>query len=100
MEEIWKRIKNYPKYEVSSYGEVRNIKRKHIISPTYDRRDDDIKVFICNKHGRYESVSLKRLIAETFNSGPHDDCNVVQIDGDFYNLHTDNLAWVKKNRIV
>lgn len=96
MEEIWKRNDMYPKYEISNYGEVRNIRSKYSVDPIYSHREDEMKVYLCTKRNRYKMVSLKRLIAETFNGGPHDDCDVIQADGDFYNFHADNLAWVKR----
>lgn len=96
MKEIWKRNERYPKYEISNCGEVRTVRRKHYAEPIYNDKADEMKVLICNKKGKYVYVSLKQLIAETFNGGPHDDCDVVQADGDFYNIHADNLVWVKR----
>ena len=100
MKEIWKRIKNYPKYEVSSYGEVRNIRSKYIVEPTYNHKEDEVKIYLRNKFNRYNTIGLKRLVAEVFNGGTHDNCDVIQVDGDFYNFHADNLAWIKKKDIM
>ena len=33
MDEIWKQIKDYPKYEVSNLGNVRNINTKKLLKP-------------------------------------------------------------------
>jgi len=99
MNEIWKQHESYPKYEISNYGEVRNKRFHRLIEPIYSRKDDDMQVYLCNTHNKYVYVSLKRLVAETFNGGPHDDCEVIKLDDDFYNHHSDNLAWVKKEDI-
>lgn len=96
MKENWKRNENYPNYEISNYGEVRSVKRKRSVEPLYFHTTDEMKIYICDKNCKYTYISLKRLIAETFNRGPHDDCDVVQADGDFYNIHADNLVWVKR----
>lgn len=96
MEEKWIRIERYPKYEVSNQAEVRNARTKRNIAPLYFRKEDDHKVQLCGRNGKYKYVSLKRLVAEAFHDGQHDDCEVECIDGDLNNMWADNLRWVKR----
>lgn len=95
MIEKWRTIEKYPSYEVSDNCEVRGIKSKQILEPRYFSRDDEMKVMLGDKFGKYRWVSMKRIIAEAFCGGPHDDCDVEVYDGDIYNLTPINLRWKK-----
>lgn len=95
MREEWRIVERYPLYEVSDNCEVRNIKTKRVMEPEYNYKDDEMKVRLSDRFGKYHWVSMKRIVAEAFWGGPHDDCDVELYDGDIYNLTPINLRWKK-----
>lgn len=91
MEEKWKKCARRQNYEVSSMGNIRNIKTGRIL-----------KTFI--NHNGYKVVSLHencipyservhRLVAETFIEGGGPDLDVNHKDGDKQNNNVENLEW-------
>ena len=96
MEEQWLRNNRYPGYEISEYGEIRRIsKQGRSYGPdyNYDHKRNILTSDLRNNIGVTRKVSLPRLMAETFHGGPHDDREVIQLDGDIYNLNASNIAW-------
>lgn len=65
MEEIWKTIEEYPNYEVSSLGRVKNVKTGRILKPL-KQRGGYLRVDLCRKH-----KVIHRLVAEAFLPNPH-----------------------------
>ena len=62
--EIWKPLHNFPGYEGSTEGRVKNVRTQHILKPNPDRNG-------CLKLGLYKdrkrhSVKIRRVIAKTF----------------------------------
>ena len=98
MEEKWLRNKRYPAYEISEDCIIRNINRDtYGPNREYDVKRNILTSDLINNIGVYEKVSLPRLMAETFRGGPHDEYEVIQLDGDIYNLNIDNIAWGEPN---
>lgn len=101
--EIWKDIKDYEgRYQISSYGRVRSIKRtaNHI----HGVRTVNSKLLKLNTSHRYSNISLSknslmsrftihRLAASHFIPNPEDLPQVNHIDGDRRNNHVSNLEW-------
>lgn len=93
-DEIWKVIDDFPNYEVSNLGRVRNIKTGLIRklrngSNTYqiiDLYKDDAP---CVQNNRL----IHRLVAEAF-LGKHEGLQVNHIDGNKSNNCVSNLEWV------
>lgn len=95
----WVSCSRFPKYEVNEHGDIRNAKTKRILSPTYlSVRNKTYMYTLYDLIDQSHYVELKRLVAESFNGGPHDDCDVDFLDGDFTNLNPRNLVWVKLDR--
>ena len=96
MEETWVKIEKCPRYEISNEAEVRHSITKRTTAPYLIRREDDLKIRLAGDDNKYHTYSLKRLVAEAFHGGPHDNCDVECIDGNLDNIYADNLTWTEK----
>lgn len=89
--EIWKKIDDWPNYEVSNLGRVRNKKTGSIMRQTLGRDGRYLSVFLCND-GKENTQRVHRLVAEAF-LGKRRDLMVNHLDGNRTNNRADNLAW-------
>lgn len=98
MEEIWKGIKDYPKYEVSNLGRIRNIKTGRILKPNFSGRYYSVELF--NETGS-KRKAIHRLVAEAFIERKNGQDVVNHIDGNSFNNSASNLEWctVTENNI-
>lgn len=93
-EELWKRIPDFPSYEISNFGRVHNLYLDTIMK-TSKTIFGHVKISLVSDwdHMRY-TRSVAQLVAEAFVEPPNDFCDhVVVLDGDFSNLSAENLAW-------
>ena len=97
--EIWKTIEDFPNYEVSNLGNVRNKKRGILLKQTMGREGRYLSVYLCN-NGKENTQRVHRLVAEAF-LGKHPGMVVNHIDGDKLNNCLDNLEWctAKENNV-
>lgn len=103
--EEWKTIPGYEGlYEVSSYGRVRSVDRYvkylngmihlhkgKVLSPGI-RSDGYLQVSLCC-NGKYKTISVHRLIAQTFLPNPDNLPMINHKDEDKTNNNVDNLEW-------
>lgn len=93
----WKAITEYPSYEVSDAGEVRNVITGRVLK-TKTSGIRYHKVVLCPgmKH-----MSVHRLVALHFIENPENKPQVDHIDRDRTNNHVSNLRWVtsSENRL-
>lgn len=97
--EEWRIIDVYPKYEVSSNGRVRNIKRKNILKQQvcpwgYKR------VSLMGER-RKHTTSVHRLVGGAFIPNPLNKPEINHIDGVKTNNNVNNLEWAtgRENKI-
>ena len=64
LKETWKQIKGFPNYEVSTYGNVRNVKTGRILKP-FKRSDGYLEVKLYNNIKR-QTLSIHTLVAKAF----------------------------------
>ena len=91
MEEEYKTIKGYSKYEVSNFGNVRNFKTHRILTP----KRNSTGYMLVNLYKDYESKSftIQKLVCEAFLEKPFEGCIIEHIDGDKLNNHVSNLKY-------
>lgn len=90
IEEIWKVIDGFEKYEVSSLGRVRNSETgrvlKHTVKGGYNY------VALC-KNSMLKSFSIHRLAAKAFISNPENKLHVNHINKNRGDNRMENLEW-------
>lgn len=62
--EIWKPLKNFPSYEGSTEGRIRNIRTRHILTPVID--ENGYAKVTLRKDNKQYTVRVHRIIADTF----------------------------------
>lgn len=90
--EIWKKYNEYPNYEFSNYGRIKNLITGNILRGSEDR-DGYLRVDIRNKDNKVTHQRINRLIASTF-YGHKDNLVVNHIDGNKQNNSIYNLEWI------
>lgn len=88
--ENWKVINDFPNYEISNFGNIRNKTKLLKIVP--NKQGYNI-VVLCNG-GIRKTINVHRLVAAAFVPNPENKPCVDHIDGDRANNHADNLRWV------
>lgn len=61
----WKRIKDYPNYKISNYGEVYSFHFKRTIKPYTQKQGKSLRVMLRNINGS-KSISLANLVIKYF----------------------------------
>lgn len=69
MKEIWRCIKNYPNYEISSLGNVKNKKTNKILKP-FSTGNEYLKVSLSN-NSKTKQFFVHRLVAQAFIPNPN-----------------------------
>ena len=87
--ESWKVIYDFPNYEISNYGNVRN--NTKIVKAVPNKHGYNV-VVLCN--GTRKSVNVHRLVAAAFIPNPDNKPCVDHIDGNKRNNYVSNLRWV------
>lgn len=97
MSEEWRTYAKLPTYEVSNLGNVRNAKRKKLLSPfIIDGGSRIVNLYV--KGGR-RSVRVARMVAETFIPNPQNLPLVGHVDGNTGNDVVENLKWMTRIQI-
>lgn len=92
MDELWKRINDFPDYEVSSHGRVRTNKTGRILALSVTQYGL-VQVGLMREGVQYHR-SVPLLVAKAFlpvKPGPFD--TPINLDGDRHNNNVDNLVW-------
>lgn len=90
--EIWKKVKNYERYEISSYGNMRNIVTNTIKKISMSNNGYSY-VSLYNRKKFY----IHRLVAEAFIENLHNKKIVNHINGIKTDNNIKNLEWVTKS---
>lgn len=95
MKEIWKTIEDYPNYQVSIKGRIRNKKNGLIKKPAIDNSTGYLKVNL-SSNKKCKTKAVHRLVAETF-LGKKEKMDVNHIDGCKTNNNIKNLEWCTRS---
>lgn len=98
--ERWKKIEEYPRYEISSMGRVRsytNPKKPRILRP-HQIRSGYLMVHLAKGTERTknetECVRVHKLVADAFIPNPYNRCHIRHINQDKTDNRVENLRWV------
>ena len=89
--EVFVDIPDFPGYQVSNCGRVRNNKTRKILKPYLTR--GYYRVSLCNDSGRKYKL-IHRLVAEAFLPNPDNKSDVNHINGCKTDSNVCNLEWV------
>lgn len=99
MQEIWRDIEETGgKYQVSSWGKVRNVETGNILAP-YENEKGYLKIDLYIG-GKRLKRRVNRLVAQAFIPNPYDLPQVNHKDGNNQNNSITNLEWVTNRENV
>jgi hypothetical protein len=101
--EVWKDIIDFPNYQVSNLGNVRNKKRLNVLKPKPVSKQYGYicyEVYISKDGGKQYHKKIHRLVGEAFIPNPENKSEIDHIDRDPSNNHVDNLRWVTRSENV
>ena len=91
--EIWKDIKGYPDYQISTFGRVWNKKTNHYVS-IWKHSHGYLMVKVKAINGKWKRELVHRLVALTFIPNPNHYPQVDHINRDRTDNNVSNLRWV------
>ena len=100
METIWKEIKDFPNYEVSNKGQVRNVKTGRMLKPYVNLGGGKgyYKVRLTSEPYKTKQFFVHRLVAEAFIPKEKEEyTDVNHIDENKLNNVVDNLEWCTRS---
>lgn len=95
--EIWKPLRNFPNYDGSSEGRVRNVKTQRILK-TYIN-DNGYEIVCLRKNNKKYTVKVAKVIGETF-LGENPGMDIVNKNGDRSKNCVDNLEWCTRSETI
>ena len=102
MIEEWRVIEEFPKYGVSSLGNIRNEQTGRLRSIHVNHQGFPNLVLYDSPDPTRYIRQVNRLVAEAFLPLPeHRTLNAIwHIDGDLLNCRADNLRWDRRDRVL
>lgn len=88
--ELWKPIKDFPDYEVSSFGNVKTNKRNKILAGTKSKGYHAVHMY--GKEGK-KTVNVHRLVATAFIKNPLGKSCINHKNGIKDDNRVENLEW-------
>lgn len=96
--EVWLIIKDFPDYEISNEGRIRNLKTGRIMKTSLNTRGYEN---VCLRKNKTQYMKrVHRLVADTFYDGDHELYDVNHIDGDKTNNHIRNLEFCTRSENI
>lgn len=93
MREQWKQIDYFPNYAVSNFGRVMNLRTEMVKTPSANQQG--IANVLLMADGTQFRRSVAVLVAKAFLPIPDREAfdTPINLDGDRFNNHVDNLMW-------
>jgi len=101
MLEIWKQILKFPIYEVSNFGNFRNIETKRLTTPYLFKNNgfNSLGIKLKDNNGKRNTVMAARIVAYYFVENPKKYTQFIYKDNNKLNIIAENLEWVKIRKI-
>lgn len=93
--ELWEPIKEYPNYEVSTFGNVRNVSTGKILKPRIERHGYSAVILYRNRKGKNHRIH--RLVANAFIPNLSNKSDVDHIDNNKLNNNITNLRFASRS---
>lgn len=100
--EVWRPIKGYLGYWISSFGRVRRrskkYKRYYLLKPEYNTVSGRVYVALTDDNGKIHNLNIARLVGFAFVEGHSSERNTINHkDGNVHNNRADNLEWLSQS---
>jgi hypothetical protein len=101
-EEAWEKLKDFEKYEISSFGAVRNIEEKppKLLIPTVTPTGFLSVALYHNNGDRFVNIRVEYLVAQCFIQTPPIIDTVIHKDHNPKNNKVQNLEWVTQDDLI
>jgi len=90
-EEIWKTIEDYPNYEVSTFGNIKNKTSNKLLKPALNSSGYYRCTLINNL--KKKTMTIHRIVSQTFLENPENKPTVNHKDRNKINNNLKNLEW-------
>ena len=94
---VWLPIEDYPNYEISICGQVRNIKTKRVLKQCINR-NGYYYVKLNRNNEKFKHQRIHRVVAKTFIPNLNNENFVDHIDSNRLNNTVSNLRWVSSQQ--
>lgn len=96
--EEWKPCQDFPSYDISTEGRVRNRKTGKILKTNISK--NGYERVTLSENGITKTINVHKLVADTYISGFEKGMGVLHKDNDILNSNPDNLEWGTKSEIA
>lgn len=90
-QERWLPCREFPAYEVSNTGKIRNARTGRILKTYINEKG--YETVTLRKNNRQQNIKVHRIVADAFCEQYYEDLDVTHMDQDRLNNHADNLEW-------
>jgi len=89
--EIWKNIINYPDYQISNKGRIKNVITNTLMKIA--KQGGYFRISLISPEGNRKHYYIHRIVAQAFLDNPENKPNVDHIDRNRLNNNLENLRW-------